>query len=708
MAKKEKEVKAPLPKNREEAIAQIIKKYGDGSVVMAGSQPVLNVPAISTGSLGLDMALGVGGVPRGRIIELYGPEGGGKTTLSLCIIREAQRAGGQVAFVDAEHALDLQWARNIGVDLDNLIISQPDSGEQALNIVEDLVSSRQFDVIVVDSVAALIPKVEIDGEIGDVTIGAQARMMSQAMRKLAGVASKSKCAVLFINQIRMKIGVMYGCLHGDTLINFVDGRALPIKEVVDNMIGGKVWGYDLSSNKFIASEIINWHNNGDVDTADEYLSISVVGPGNKNGAMNIVVTRDHKVLTDNGWTSADDLMIGSRIVTKQESINSGTLGGFLRGVLSGDSHIGGPKGNLSSILTITDNIDSEYMEWKVNKLSALQFTRYGEEGRRRYMSKPFSELTDLKHEYPSRDPMLLLNDFDPCGFAVWIMDDACYNRGRYVLSIKRFKGNFEKIEQISRALDGLGLYHYASEGGHITFDKGVSDKIASMICEFVPPCMSHKLPAGCQLYKDFELSRENEYSTTYAVVTGIRTASGRQMRSKGKYDITVAGTECYSAGGSANGVIVHNSPEQTTGGKALKYYSSVRMDIRRNAAIKEGDTTVGFLTTVKVVKNKVAPPFRQAEFSLFFGMDGYPYGIDTASSVVDLALELDIVGKAGTWFTYGEVRLGNGKQQVSQFLRSNPETLKEIEAKVRKAYSPDLIATKVAEDDEPEKKDAEE
>jgi recombination protein RecA len=194
----------------EAALAQIDRAFGKGSAMKLGQRETLEIESIPTGSLGLDIALGIGGLPRGRVIEIYGPESSGKTTLALHVIAEAQKAGGVAAFVDAEHALDPIYAKKLGVDTENLIVSQPDTGEQALEIVDTLVRSNAIDVLVVDSVAALVPRAEIEGEMGDSHVGLQARLMSQSLRKLTGSISRSRCIVIFINQLRMKIGVMYG------------------------------------------------------------------------------------------------------------------------------------------------------------------------------------------------------------------------------------------------------------------------------------------------------------------------------------------------------------------------------------------------------------------------------------------------------------------------------------------------------------------
>jgi len=216
------------------ALAQIDKQFGRGSIMRLGSQDKIDVPAIPTGSLSLDAALGVGGVPRGRVVEIFGPESSGKTTLALHVIAEAQKRGGMAAFVDAEHALDATYARKLGVDIDNLLVSQPDSGEQALEITEVLIRSGAVDVLVIDSVAALVPRSELEGEMGDAQMGLQARLMSQALRKLTSVVSKSKTCLIFINQLREKIGVMFGnpeTTTGGRALKFYASMRLDIRRI---------------------------------------------------------------------------------------------------------------------------------------------------------------------------------------------------------------------------------------------------------------------------------------------------------------------------------------------------------------------------------------------------------------------------------------------------------------------------------------------
>ena len=250
MATKKTAYEAPSPasdkkKALQTALAQIDKNFGKGTVMRLGDKPEMNVEAIPTGSLALDAALGIGGVPKGRIIEIYGPESSGKTTLALHILAEAQKQGGEVAFVDAEHALDPVYAEALGVDIDNLLVSQPDTGEQALEITDALVRSGAVDAVVVDSVAALVPKQEIEGEMGDTFVGLQARLMSQALRKLAGTINKTNCVVIFINQLRMKIGVMYGnpeTTTGGNALKFYSSVRLDVRRVEAIKDGGNVVG----------------------------------------------------------------------------------------------------------------------------------------------------------------------------------------------------------------------------------------------------------------------------------------------------------------------------------------------------------------------------------------------------------------------------------------------------------------------------------
>src|ERR671922_454823 len=240
------------------ALTQIEKQYGKGAVMKLGEHPAgQGISVIPTGSMALDIALGVGGIPRGRIVEVFGPEGSGKTTVCLHIIAEAQRQGGIAAFVDAEHALDPTYAKTLGVNVDELLVSQPDSGEQALEIADLLVRSGALDLVVIDSVAALVPRAEIEGEMGDSHVGLQARLMSQAMRKITGALNNSGTTAIFINQLREKIGVMFGCFSYGTRVTLADGTQERIGKLVNQRMPVEVLSYDFETGKVEPRKIVN-------------------------------------------------------------------------------------------------------------------------------------------------------------------------------------------------------------------------------------------------------------------------------------------------------------------------------------------------------------------------------------------------------------------------------------------------------------------
>src|SRR5712664_3515479 len=245
-------------------------------------QAQVSIGAVSTGSLTLDIALGVGGLPRGRVVEVFGPESSGKTTLVYHVIAEAQRRGCICAFIDAEHAMDPAYAKRIGVDIDNLLVSQPDTGEQALEIAELLIRSGALDVLVIDSVAALTPRAEIEGEMGDSHVGLQARLMSQALRKLTATLSRTNTIALFINQLREKIGVMWGCCSYGTRVTLADGSQEKIGKIVNQRLDVEVLSYDPETGRVVPRRIVNWFNNG---AADEFLQFTVAKSGGNGRAQ---------------------------------------------------------------------------------------------------------------------------------------------------------------------------------------------------------------------------------------------------------------------------------------------------------------------------------------------------------------------------------------------------------------------------------------
>src|SRR3989441_2424720 len=343
------------------AISQIERQFGKGSVMRLGANgPLEEISVIPTGALSLDAALGIGGLPRGRVVEIYGPESSGKTTLALHVLSEAQRLGGIVAFIDAEHALDPIYARNLGVNTDELLISQPDTGEQALEITETLVRSNAVDVIVIDSVAALVPRAELDGDMGDSLPGLQARLMSQALRKLTAAISRSGAVVIFINQIREKIGVMFGCFQYTTRVTLADGRSAKIGKIVNQRLPVEVLSYDPRTGKIEPRRVVNWFNNG---RADRFLQFEV--EGGRSGRRCFAATENHIIFTPQGPVRTSALGVGSEVLVavkdyvptddQWQVILGGTLGdGSLRKVGAHAAHFRVGHGAAQKA----------YLEWK--------------------------------------------------------------------------------------------------------------------------------------------------------------------------------------------------------------------------------------------------------------------------------------------------------------------------------------------------------
>src|SRR5262245_46373999 len=292
------------------ALSQIDKQFGKGSIMRMGEKGSMAVEAISTGALPLDLALGVGGLPRGRVVEIFGPESSGKSTLAMHVVAEAQRNGGICAYIDAEHAMDPVYAKAIGVDVDELLISQPDTGEQALEIADMLIRSGALDVVVIDSVAALTPRAEIEGEMGDTHVGLQARLMSQALRKLTANLNKSNTIAIFINQLREKIGVMFGCLSYGTRVTLADGTQEKIGKIVNQNLPVEVLSYDFATGEVVPRKVVNWFDNG---VTDRFLQFTVAR-GGKNGRAQFACTPNHQIRTPMGWREAGELTEGDRVM----------------------------------------------------------------------------------------------------------------------------------------------------------------------------------------------------------------------------------------------------------------------------------------------------------------------------------------------------------------------------------------------------------
>ena len=675
------------------ALAQIDKQFGKGSVMRLGERPVSQMEVIKTGSIALDIALGVGGLPRGRVIEVYGPESSGKTTVALHAVANAQRAGGIAAFIDAEHALDPDYAQALGVDTDALLVSQPDTGEQALEIADMLIRSGALDIIVIDSVAALVPRAEIEGEMGDSHVGLQARLMSQALRKITGILSNSGTTAIFINQLREKIGVMFGCFSYSTRVTLADGTQEKIGKIVNQRMDVEVLSYDPESGRIEPKRIVNWFNNG---PAEQFLQFTVAKSGG-NGRAQFAATANHLIRTPGGWREAGELIPGDRVMVAEERLLSEQQWQVVLGSLMGDGNLSPNRHDRSGVRFRLGHgaRQADYLDWKVSLLGNIPCSRRVD-GRGAAFADftPLPELDELQRAVYLGDGKKHLNwDYlkalTPLALAVWYMDDGGFTVRSKGLQ-ERTEGGSGRVEICVEAMaEGtrLRLVEYlrdtyeldvkltrrgAREMSVIQFSTAASARFHELVAPYVPAAMEAKLlprfRGQCAVVPQFAAA---DRQPVPARVIDVRVKP--KTRSMNRFDIEVEGNHNYFV----DGVMVHNSPETTTGGRALKFYSSVRLDVRRIESLKDGTDVVGNRTRVKVVKNKVAAPFKQAEFDIMYGK-----GISREGSLIDVGVEQLIVKKSGAWYTYDGDQLGQGKEKAREFLKENPDVAAEIEKKI--------------------------
>ena len=552
------------------ALAQIDKQYGKGSVMRLGDEVRAPIEVIPTGSIGLDLALGTGGLPRGRVVEIYGPESSGKTTVALHAVANAQRLGGIAAFIDAEHALNPDYAKRLGVDTDALLVSQPDTGEQALEIADMLIRSGALDVIVIDSVAALVPRAEIEGEMGDSHVGLQARLMSQALRKLTGALSASKTTAIFINQLREKIGVFYGspetttggralkfyasvrldvrrietlkdgtemvgnrtrckvvknkCLaEGTTIFDPTTGVTHRVEDIVEQQLPVHVVAVD-KNGELHDRPVVSWFDQGEQD---------VIGLRVKGGAE-IWVTPDHRVMTEHGWREAGTLSVGDRVARPRR------LGGF------GDVEPVSPEhGQLSD--AVTQPVLAHLGQRGVTAVVAAQ-----------------------------------------------------------LLGVSSAK-----------AIGGL---HQLLGAGRLRRDR------VAVLADALNDPFLHEVLAD---------------ELCYLAVTDVL-----PVRPARTFDVEV--DELHNL--VAEDIVVHNC----------------------------------------------APPFKQAEFDIMYGL-----GISREGGLIDIGVDAGLVRKAGAWYTYEGDQLGQGKENSRAFLRDNPDLADELEKRIKEKYGVGATLDEPAEPTEP-------
>jgi len=676
------------------ALLQIERQFGKGSIMRLGEEARVPVEVIPTGSIALDVALGLGGLPRGRIVEIYGPEASGKTSLALHAIANAQKAGGIAAFIDAEHALDPDYAQNLGVDTDALLVSQPDTGEQALEIADMLIRSGAIDVVVIDSVAALVPKAEIEGEMGDSHVGLQARLMSQALRKITGALSQTRTTAIFINQLREKVGVMFGCMAYTTRVTLADGTQEKIGKIVNQRMDVEVLSYDPETDRMVPRRIVNWFNNG---KAEKFLQFSVAKSG-KNGLAQFAATENHLIRTPGGWRQAGELIPGDRVmVAEQQRLGEQQLQ-LILGSLMGDGNLSpNRRGRFGTRFRMGHGAkQAAYLDWKVSLLGNILHSRtVNAKGAVFADFTPLPELSELREAVYFGDGKKhltwdYLKSLTPLALAVWYMDDGCFTHrskgvqertaggtGRIEIVVDAMSpGSRDRLTRYMRDTYGLDIklrFRGTRKQSALIFSTAASEKFQKLIAPYVHPSMEYKLLP--RFRGKFSVEQEFVPATSRMIPARILDIHVKPpLRSMHRFDIEVEGSHNYFV----NGVMVHNSPETTTGGKALKFYASIRLDVRRIETLKDGTESVGNRTRVKVVKNKMASPFKSAEFDILYGI-----GISREGSLIDLGVEQGIVRKSGAWYTYDDGQLGQGKENARNFLRDNPDVANEIEKRIK-------------------------
>jgi recombination protein RecA len=686
------------------AMAQIEKNYGKGSVMRLGDEVRQPISVIPTGSIALDVALGIGGLPRGRIVEIYGPESSGKTTVALHAVANAQAAGGIAAFIDAEHALDPDYAKKLGVDTDSLLVSQPDTGEQALEIADMLVRSGALDVLVIDSVAALVPRAEIEGEMGDSHVGLQARLMSQALRKMTGALSNSGTTAIFINQLREKIGVMFGCFNYSTRVKLADGTTEKIGKIVNNKMDVEVLSYDPVTDRIVPRRVVNWFNNG---PAEQFLQFAVEKSGG-NGKSLFAATPNHLIRTPGGWSEAGDLIAGDRVLAAEPHLLSDQQFQVVLGSLMGDGNLSPNRRDRNGVRFRLGHGAKQagYLGWKTELLGNIKhLVRENGKGAHFVDFTPLPELAELQRAVYLGDGKKFLSEeylktLTPLALAIWYMDDGSFTVRSKGLQ-RRTAGGSGRIEICVEAMsegtrvrlrdylwDTHGLNVRLRQAGSagkavLMFSTDATAKFQELVAPYMAPSMEYKLlprfrGQGTVTPQFIEPTRRLVPARILDVHVKPHT------RSMNRFDIEVEGNHNYFV----DGVMVHNSPETTTGGKALKFYASVRLDVRRIETLKDGTDAVGNRTRVKVVKNKVSPPFKQAEFDILYGK-----GISREGSLIDMGVEQGFIRKSGSWFTYEGEQLGQGKENARSFLTANVDVANEVEKKIKEKLGIGAVVT---------------
>jgi recombination protein RecA len=726
-------------KNLDMALSQIEKQFGKGSVMKMGEKGTMAIEAVSTGALSLDLALGIGGLPRGRITEIYGPESSGKSTLALHVVAEAQRNGGICAYVDAEHALDPVYAKAIGVDIDELLISQPDTGEQALEIADMLVRSGAIDVVVIDSVAALTPRAEIEGEMGDTHVGLQARLMSQALRKLTANLNKSDTIALFINQLREKIGVMFGSPEttpGGRALKFYSSVRLDIRRIESIKDGVEVVGnrtrVKVVKNKCFAAgtqvfdpatglthgieDIVENGVGGSVVASDKLGRLHVrpivqrfdqgeaecVGLRLRDGTQ-LWVTPDHKVLTDTGWREAGDLAVGDRVARPRRFPGFGDAEPMpadharLLGYLIGDGYVGG-KTPVSFINTEHELISDVEAVAELCRRAGI----YGHLAPDKRVPAVFFA--------PDIGADVVAN----LVFGLWESDGYVSREQTGALRVGFTTTSEQLAHQIHWLLLRWGIgssvrvYEPSQKRPSIIEGRRVQGKLPAWEVRVSGIDNVTRFAEAIPMW-----GPRGQVLTTCLTDPALSTHRGSQrgylpadatepvlayLRGRGVTASLAASLVGDSAGSPKGGLKQVLGVSRLRRDRLERLADALDSEFLRSLLGEDAwyDKVVEVLPSEwrtiydieveehhslvanDVVASNCAPPFKQSEFDIMYGK-----GISREGALLDVGVDIGLVKKSGAWYTYDGEQLGQGRENAKQFLAEHPEVMVEISERIR-------------------------
>ncbi|MDQ3431868.1 MAG: intein-containing recombinase RecA [Actinomycetota bacterium] len=537
------------------------------------------------------------------------------TTVALHAIAEAQRTGGIAAFIDAEHALDPSYASALGVDVEALLVSQPDTGEQALEITDMLVRSGAVDIVVIDSVAALTPRAEIEGEMGDTHVGLQARLMSQALRKLAANLNRSRTCAVFINQLREKIGVMFGCFSSDTRVTLADGTQEEIGTIVGQRLAVEVLSYDAESGRVVPRRVVNWFDNG---PAEQFLQVAVAN-GDGDGQSQFACTPSHRISTPGGWREARELRVGDRVLQGvAHSLSDFQWDVLLGAVMGAGALFASRNGHAATFRFRHGGRDGAYAEWAAALFANVDVDRaIDDDGTVCVQLQPLPELAELHRAVHVGGKKVLSHDYlkrlTPLSLGIWYADAGSLvahvggaqkrprGGGRSEICIEPSEASSRRrlVEWLADEWDLHPTLRTPAGTAVLEFSEEETVKLHALVAPYVHPSMDDKLlPEFRGRFAVEPVLRPVRRELVPVPVRSIETRPPAPTMHR--FDIEVEGIHNYLV----DGIVVHNSPEITPGGRALKFYSSVRLDVRRIESLKDGTDAVGNRVRVKVVKNK--------------------------------------------------------------------------------------------------------